>query len=391
MVILGDTMKILFYSLIAVLSTIGLCQADPPSDKLPLVFRYRCSKELRLTAIKNGGGLPASEEAVQKALHFLRDQQNSDGSWSESQPVGMTGLALLCFLGHGETAQSDEFGVCVLNAIQYLVDLAAKNGGKLGFDFKDHHWIYEHAIATQALAEAYLICEVGFGEQIPKLKEMAEESGRFMIRSQHNAGSWDYAYSQDSARAGDVSQTSWHLLALASCHQTKLQFKGLLESYQAGVDYIEKNQMPSGAIGYSSPNLHGGTDGTTLCASGAYCAQLIGKPGQKIVRKALPFLARNMKFGWDTADSDLYGHFFASMVIQNNGGKIWKDYHKVVFPQILGNQLLDGSFRNVGGGHKINAVAAAFAGSGEYSEIYRTALCTLILESYYRRNPLTLE
>ncbi|MEN8785622.1 MAG: hypothetical protein ABF379_14760, partial [Akkermansiaceae bacterium] len=48
-----------------------------------------------------------------------------DGSWSESKPIGMTGLALLCLLGHGETAQSDEFEVCVLNAIQYLVDIAS--------------------------------------------------------------------------------------------------------------------------------------------------------------------------------------------------------------------------------------------------------------------------
>ena len=391
MVVHGNTMKIPIYALILGFSASALGKADPPNDKLPLIFKYRCSEELRLSVIEKNGGSAASEAAVLQSLRYLKENQNPDGSWTEERPIGMTGLSILCFLGHGETAQSDEFGVCVLNAIQYLVELAAKNGGKLASDFKDNHWTYEHAIATQALAEAYLLCEVGYDEKIPKLREMVEDCGKFIIRAQHKTGGWDYAYVEGSPRGGDVSQTSWHLLALASCYQTKLKFGGILMSYKEGVSYIEKQQMPSGAIGYSSPALHGGTDGTTLSASGLYCAQLIGNPGQRIVRKAIPYLSKNMKFGWDTADSDLYGHFFASMAIQNHGGKTWQQYHKVVFPQILANQNEDGSFKAVGGGGKINAVAASFSGTSKFSKIYRSCLCTLILESYYRRNPLTLE
>lgn len=365
--------------------------ADPAKDdleNLPFVYKYRCTEESRLKIITKCGGDPASEDAVVKALHFLRNKQNPDGSWTEQKPVGMTGLALLCFLGHGETAQSDQFGVYVLNAIQYLVDVAVKNGGKLGSDFKDKHWTYEHAIATHALVEAYAICQKGFGEEIPKLKEMVESSGKFIIQNQHQGGGWDYDYSKDSARGGDVSQSSWHLLALRSCQLTDLEFSGIDVAYKNGLAYIENCQMPSGAIGYSSPHMHGGSDGTTLTASGAYCAQQRGKGDQKILRRAIPYLVKHMKFGWDTVDADLYGHFFASMALLNHGGKPWSSYQKVVMPQFIKNQNEDGSFKQVGGGDRINAVAPSFAGDSDFSTIYRTCLATLILESYYRRIPV---
>ena len=148
-------------------------------------------------------------------------------------------------------------------------------------------------------------------------------------------------------------------------------------------------QLPSGAIGYSSPALHGGSDGTTLAAVGALCFQIWKSSAAKVARKAVRFMDKEMKFDWNTPDSDLYGHYYAVQCMINNGGPEWERYNKLFRDQVLDNQNKDGSYKNVGGGAKINAVAGSFAGGSAFSAHYRTCLATLMLESYYRFLPAT--
>jgi hypothetical protein len=62
------------------------------------------------------------EDAVVRALRWLKKNQNADGSWPKTKPA-MTGLALLCFLAHGEVpGDGDEFGDTVQRAIEYLLN-----------------------------------------------------------------------------------------------------------------------------------------------------------------------------------------------------------------------------------------------------------------------------
>ncbi|MFT6239944.1 MAG: hypothetical protein ACJAQT_002027 [Akkermansiaceae bacterium] len=293
------------------------------------------------------------------------------------------------YLGHCETAQSEEFGETVLSAIIHLVDKAMKNNGKLATDLKDDHWCYEHAIATYALAEAYTLCTKSFGENINQLEEAVQASGQFLINSQHSGGGWDYAYSEDSARGGDVSIVGWHLQALKACKLTGLDFKNLRKSGNKALDYLERMQLSSGAIGYSSPTLHAGQDGTTLAAVGALCAQIWKSPATKVARKAVRFMDQEMKFDWNSPDSDLYGHYYAVQCMINNGGPEWERYNKLFRDQLLNNQAKNGSFKplNKGNQKTIKAVAASFTGDTPFATHYRTCLATLMLESYYRFLP----
>ena len=145
-------------------------------------------------------------------------------------------------------------------------------------------------------------------------------------------------------------------------------------------------QAPSGALGYSSPNGIDG-DGTTLAAVGALCFQIWKSPSNRSARKAFKFMNKEMKFGWNTADSDLYGHYYAVQAMINNGGKDWENYNSLFRDEVLTNQDDNGSFKPVGGGQKINAVGASFANDGGHDHHYRTCLATLMLEFYYRFLP----
>lgn len=181
MVAYGYTMKI---PILILITSCLACQAQGPSVKIippvekhlknvPKLLLMRCSEDRRYRQIKSHGGNPATEQAVVDALRFLRNTQEKDGSWpsDDTRPVAMTGLALLCFLGHGQSTRSEEFRETVAKAIKYLVNNAVRNKGKLASDHRDDRWPYEHAVGTYALAESYSLCEKGMGEKSPILSE----------------------------------------------------------------------------------------------------------------------------------------------------------------------------------------------------------------------------
>jgi len=354
---------------------------------IPPAMKKRCSRADRLQRLTSNGGTEQCETAVVESLRWLKKTQNPDGSWVTEYKVGMTGLALLTYLGHCETAQSEEFGETVLASITYLVDIAMKNNGKMASDFKNDHWCYEHSIAVYALAEAYTLCVKSFGENINQLEEAVLASGQFMINSQHIKGGWDYGYSEDSGRGGDVSIVGWHLQALKACKFTDLPFKNVDKCAKLGLEYIERMQLSSGAIGYSAPTLHG--DGTTLAAVGALSTQIWKSSSTKVARNACKFIDDEMKFDWNSADSDLYGHYYAVQAMINHGGEAWKKYNTLFRDQVLNNQNADGSYKELNAGGQINAVGASFQGNGAFAVHYRTCLATLMLESYYRFLPAT--
>ena len=339
---------------------------------IPTAMKKRCTKADRLQRLKESGGTPECEDAVVKSLQWLKETQAKDGSWT-GKKTSMTGLALLCFLGHCETAGSEEFGETVLAAITFLVDKSMANNGKLGDDLKNRSWCYEHAIATYALAEAYTLCVKSFKENIPNLEQAVMDSGQFMINSQHAGGSWSYGY--DESKSGDTSIVGWQMQALKACKFTGLDFANLKKCAKKGLDFLEQMQAPSGALGYRSPNgLHG--DGTTLGAVGALCFQIWDNSSNREARNAIKFMHKNMALKTDDANYDLYGHYYAAQAMINHGGKEWDNYNDNFRDDLLKRQQNNGSFVGLKNKHGGNAH-------------YNSCLATLMLETYYRFLPGT--
>lgn len=351
---------------------------------IPASMQKRCSKADRLERLAKEGGTPQCEDAVVNALRWMQKTQNKNGSWTNSQPVGMTGLALLAYLGHCETPNSAEFGQTVNDAIVYLVGVGMKNNGSLAKDLNDKHWPYEHAIATYALAEAYTFCSKQ-NINIPNLKEVVQMAGNHILNSQHGtSGGWDYNYDMTGGRGGDSSIVCWHLQALKACNHTGIEFRNMSSVVRNALEYLEKCQDKNGGVYYqpSHNNLPSMTGASMLCH------QQWGKSSRSTVRQAAKF-ASEVKFGYDTADADLYAHYYYGQAMMNRGGREWTEYNNKFRDEILKNQAADGSWRKApGGGQKLNAVAPTYV-SGEYSLHYRTCLCTLMLEVYYRFLPGT--
>jgi Prenyltransferase and squalene oxidase repeat len=340
---------------------------------VPETMRKRCSKEDRLERLAQNGGTPACEESVLKSLRWLKSTQAADGSWGDSCQPAITGFALLAYFGHCETPISEEFGDSCMKGIVYLVNVALKNDGKMSADFTSNASCYEHAIATYALGEAATFCK-DLRIDVPSLQQMTEKSGQFIIDNQHKNGGWAYRYDTKTGQP-DVSISGWQLQALKACSHTGLRFRGMSSCINNGLKFMVNCQADNGGFGYAGKTpVSGGY--FALTGVGTLCHQMWGKGNRSEVRKGIKYIVENTKLDYLTKESDLYAHYYESQAMMQAGGDDWKFYNNLFRDQILGNQAADGSWNEPG-------VGGELAGSGR-GKVYRTCLCTLMLEVYYR-------
>jgi squalene cyclase len=158
------------------------------------------------------------------ALEWLKNHQSPDGHWDSDgfsemckkntcdgpgsgvHDVGMTGLALLCFLGAGETHEGGPYKNTVKNGLKYLIEVQDDDGcfgPRSGTQF-----LYNHACAALAMAEAF-----GMTGAKP-FREPAQKGIFFIQRAQNPYNAWRYAYPPDGDN--DTSVTGWMVMVLKS-------------------------------------------------------------------------------------------------------------------------------------------------------------------------------
>lgn len=349
---------------------------------LPESFRPRFDSTMRLEAIRRCGGTPEMETAVLASLKLFKTNQNPDGSWGRANKGAMTGFALQCFLGHGETSESPEFGETVLKGLFYLITLAQKNpsgifsekwegqgGGGAG--------TYEHAIATLAVGEAYVTARLGT-KSLPGLRQCFETAIKTIISQQTSKGSWTYGgetivYNPGSG--ADLSLANWHFQALNVAQATGLKIDGLEACIKKALTYIESTQTKEGGFGGSTRDAHYNQWSLSGGATAGHL-MLAGK-STPAAKKGVQFISGFLKAEppeWEK-NCNLYSWHGYGNALFLNGGAEWTNFATQVMPQILAAQQPDGSFKR--GRPNWPASDAADA-------TYRQALCTLILETFYR-------
>ncbi len=191
-------------------------------------------KNGRKRGVREHGGTPGSEDAVEHALMWFKRHQSPNGSWEsdrynqnckdgvKSEPggdvmahgsdqnVAMTGYAVLCFLGAGYDHKiPGKHKATVRKALDWLL-AAQKNDGYFGLRN------YEHPIATMALAEAYAMTAD------PELRGPAQKAIDQILAHQNQDGGkdgyagglgWDYT---KPSQRNDASVTGWNIMALKS-------------------------------------------------------------------------------------------------------------------------------------------------------------------------------
>lgn len=363
-------------------------------------------REARLAA---GGGGARTEEAVKAGLAWLARHQGPDGSWSADRfadeckgtacegagnpdyRVGVTGLALLAFLGAGHTHLSREatadgvpYGDVVKKGFRYLLDQQEADG-KIGGGPKH---IYNHAIATLALVEEYGITSSAI------FKEPARLAIGYLLEAQNPGRGWRYA-----KRPGenDTSVTSWCVMALVEAKASGLEVtqKALDDAY-AWIE--EATEAKTRKVGYTSVEsagikvvVPGKNEGyanhETMTAIGMLCRiEIKHDPKDEVVQAGVGLLSADLP-AWDAGrfGNDYYDWYYGTLAMFQADGpasdgthEAWKRWEEAVRNALVLHQ------RGEEDGCARGSWDADDRWGFEGGRVYATAMNTMTLETYYR-------
>ncbi len=299
------------------------------------------------------------DSPVTQGLGWLVSNQNKDGSWGD-KPVELkasTGLALLAFLGHGETVASEEYGKTVTRGFRFLLsDMQTTN--QVG-----QPSAIGYAIATWALCEGYNLMS------IPAFKSPAEESLAVIVKGQRESGLWGGNYRRGDSE-DDIEASIWQFIALTSGLKMRSEADGLKESLERASKAMEK-------VLESKPDV-----GTT--AGAVLCLQLCGKSKIPISRSALESLDTVVPDWTNPVFKDpLFRWLLITQALLQKGGDSWIRWNRLFHPMLTRSQKASRDTDDKMIGYWDSP------GTGErFGRVFSTAMSTLIMEVYYRYLPL---
>jgi hypothetical protein len=363
-----------------------------------------------------GGGGGDTEAAVDRALKWFAEHQMPNGSWNldmkqcpscngqcshsgsgdPSNVSGATALALLPFLARGNTHLEGPYKKQVEQGIGFLVKRAIEGKGRipLAGDPSNANY-YVQGLAGMALSECYAM------SKDDTLAAPTQAVLNVIMEAQDPVGGgWKYGAKQP----GDMSVTSWQIMALKSGNMAYLQVNPL--TVKKAVEFLDSVGTDDGAFyGYDEPGPI-----PAMTAAALLCRMYMGwKQDHPGLRRGAEMIAR------DGPSTNLYYNYYATQVMYQMGGDMWLSWNNRMKPLLLATQSnkgheagswyegLSGGQHHGGGtaGPRIEGYAGTKEGKGgvEFPKadsstagyggrLYTTSLATMILEVYYRHLPI---
>ena len=347
------------------------------------------SKEAKRDLLKKFGGSDATEKAVALALKWLADRQNKQtGAWSlmhgpdnpgkRIQSLNAaTGLALMCFLGAGQTHLEGEYKETVFNGLSFLIRNIKPHGGQLGWYVgsggQGPDDMYSHGIATIALCEAY-----GMTKDLALL-EAAQAGVNFIKYAQNpDTGGWHYG----PKGQGDTSVVGWQMMALKSASMAGIPVD--ITVVRKANFFLDQMAWDRGtAYHYDFNSVRVGAGYNSACTACALlCRMYSGMPKDNESLKAI--VAKFDKAGPNP--THVYYNYYATQVMKQIGGKEWERWNEKMRDQLVGMQVQSGPA--TGSWYWEDEHRHSTEQGGRF---YTTCMATMILEVYYRYLPIYAE
>ena len=357
----------------------------PEAESVPAVYRLRTS-DSRLESARGRGATEETEKAVAAALTWLAANQERDGRWSPKRhgggretkvdgsdremaginaDTGVTGLALLAFLGTGNTHQAGVYQKTVAGGLAYLVRSQAPNGNLRG-EAGTYAGMYCHAMASLAVAEAYALTGDKQLEQ-----PLRRALGYTLLAQDKQTGGWRY-YPGD---AGDTSQLGWQVLLLKSAEAAGIRLPH--KTREGAIRFLRS--VSSGTQGGLASYRPGMRPTLSMTAEALVCREFLGMPPASPT--AVEAAAHLMNGLPNQGEMNLYYWYYATLGLHQLQDAHWQRWNAALQDVLLGTQRTEGpragSWDPVG----------KWGGYG--GRVYSTAMGALCLEVYYRYEPLS--
>jgi Squalene-hopene cyclase C-terminal domain len=354
-----------------------------PGERASLAVR---DPRLREEIVVKEGGTTQTEAAVARGLRWLASVQNSDGSWSledydaHANPrnegdAAATGLALLPFLGAGQTHEYGIYKETVSRGLAWLIENQARDGD-LRVNFPGQAGMYAHGQCAIVLCEAYALT----GDE--RLRDPAQRAIDFIEEAQHSRGGWRYQPGQ----AGDTSVFGWQLMALQSARETgSLRVDGNVlrragEYLNAAGAALTRDPIREAGVLYRyQPRESAPT--ASMTAEAMLCRMYLGwQSDDPRVMRCVRWLASN-HLPEEGDECDIYYWYYATQVLHHFGGREWERWNAA-----LRDRLVD--MQQKRGRHAGSFEPSDFLRGDQGERIFTTSFAVCILEVYYRRLPL---
>lgn len=355
-------------------------------------FGGRIGGRDNLRASGDGG---RTQSAVDAALEWLKNHQSPDGRWDSDgyqsmcklnkcsgygesvYDPGLSGLALLCFLGAGESHVVGSYKTTVRNGLRYLKDIQDAEGcfgPKTSQQFQ-----YNHMCAALAMCEAYVLT----GSKL--FKDSAQQSVNFVAMSRNPYLAWRYGVRDGD---NDTSVTGWAVMVLKSAKMADLEVDD--GAFRGALAWIDKMTEPEfGRVGYQK---RGGPPARTTENMGRFPAaqsesltgvgvltRIFAGQDNDLIDKGADLMAKKTpQWDIDNGTIDYYYWYYGTLAMFQVGGERWKAWNKAMKTAIVDNQRLDRSKDEYGSWDPLDPWSV------EGGRIYSTTLNCLCLEVYYR-------
>ena len=378
---------------VLVASASSSAPADPPAKKEDDKKGIDRTGATRKRLLKDFGGSEQSEEAVMLGLAWLTQMQKPTGNWEfdgnaahKNETAAATGMAVLAFLGAGQSHKEGRYKQTVQAGLDWLVKNLEADAGPTAGKFKGsamrNGQIYGQGIAALALCEAYGMT------QDPLLKYPAQAAIDYIQRIQAANGSWGYV----AGTAGDTSIVGWQIQAMHAAKIARLNVDDKV--VKKAIDFLNFAGAGQYKSMYGYQNSAGAQPATARTAIGLLCRYYIDNwrsdtagfaEGSKGLMKRAPSATPRPPV------LDLYYYYYATQVVRYHGGEEWKTWNE-------GPKAADGTRKGgvpewlIGLQSKRDSDRGSWdpgsewigSGCGRHG---MTCLCLLTLEVYYRYDP----
>jgi hypothetical protein len=364
---------------------------DEPAEAPRVYDNRRAPHKAEIIAAQ--GGSPDTEAAVRAALQWLANNQDTDGRWDASDfgagkdrhigrdhlrnvgseaDNGVTGLALLAFLGNGHTHLEGEYRETVERGLEFLLS-TQKPDGNLSGGADQYAMMYCHGMAALAVSEAYAMT------QDERLLAPVRKAVGYTLGSQHpTSGGWRY---KPAETVCDTSQLGWQLMVLKSAELAGIEIPA--RSRQGMQRFLKSvsSGRHGGLASYRPMSIAGERVTASMTAEALVCRQFLGMARSNPASdEAGNFILSDMP---GRGVNNFYYWYYATLGMFQLQGQHWERWKNALEPTLIANQRSEG---DLSGSWDPDPVWGGHGG-----RVYSTAFGALCLEVYYRFLPLYVQ